>query len=137
MAAMSITAATTCSSFPSKPGWNITSYSRATCLPLPRLAWRRSLLAASPPARRLRIRPRTSASASPATAYDYEASNSSLLLTIHSSSLFVCLLPLSGYALCTHSLLNKSFPRFPQFCHLTVPDYSLIRATRYHYRLQC
>jgi hypothetical protein len=78
---MSIAAATTCCSspFPSNPSWHATSYSRAARLPLPRPAWRRSLLAASPPARRLRIRPRTSASASPATAYDYEVSNRSLL----------------------------------------------------------
>ncbi|VAH05676.1 unnamed protein product [Triticum turgidum subsp. durum] len=74
MAAMSIAATATCcsSSFPANPSQHIATYSRAPGLPLPRPAWRRSLLAASPPASRLRLLPRTSLSASPAAAHDYE-----------------------------------------------------------------
>ncbi|KAM3409359.1 hypothetical protein ACQJBY_001978 [Aegilops geniculata] len=73
MAAMSIAATTCCSSsFPANHSRHIATYSRASRLPLHRPAWRRSLLAASPPASRLRFRPRTSLSASPAAAHDYE-----------------------------------------------------------------
>ncbi|VAH17543.1 unnamed protein product [Triticum turgidum subsp. durum] len=73
MAAMSIATSTCCSSsFPANLSRHIATYSRSPRLPLPRPAWGRSLLAASPPASRLRLRPRTSLSASPAAAHDYE-----------------------------------------------------------------